>query len=91
MGAPQNRAERGRVSVQPIYSVNQMPERKEPQVRVQTSAGAPRLDVLHRVHFHSSDNPNKCDVDSDLWRSRIIKDDLNNISEDLIIKVTPQL
>lgn len=25
MGAPQNRAERGRVSVQPIYSVNQMP------------------------------------------------------------------
>lgn len=51
MGAPQNRAERGRVSVQPIYSVNQMPEtgagrrRKEPRVRAQTSTGTPRLDI----------------------------------------------
>ncbi len=87
MGAPQNRAEWGRVSVQPIYSVNQMPERKEPQVRAQTSIGAPRLDVLHHVHFHSSDNPTKYDVDS----VRIITDDLNNISEDPIIKVTLQL
>ncbi len=87
MGAPQNRAEWGRVSVQTIYSVNQMPERKEPQVRAQTSIGAPRLDVLHHVHFHSSDNPTKYDVDS----VRIITDDLNNISEDPIIKVTLQL
>lgn len=91
MGAPQNRAERGRVSVQPIYSANQMPERKEPQVRAQTSAGAPHLNISRCIHFHSSDNPPKCDVDSDVWRNRIIKDDLNKISEDPIIKVTPQL
>lgn len=51
MGAPQNRGERGRVSGQPIYSVNQMPEtgagqrRKEPQVRAQTSTGTPQLDI----------------------------------------------
>lgn len=47
MGAPWNRAERGRVSVQPIYSVNQMPEtevgckRKEPQVKAEIMAGGP--------------------------------------------------
>lgn len=51
MGAPQNRGERGRVSGQPIYSVNQMPEtgagrrRKEPQVMAQTSTGTPQLDI----------------------------------------------
>lgn len=47
MGAPRNRAERGRVSVQPNYPVNQMPEtkvgckRKEPRVKAEIMAGAP--------------------------------------------------
>lgn len=63
MGAPQNRAERGRVSVQPIYSVNQMPEtgagrrRKEPRVRAQTSTGTSRLGIC-------DDSPTKRNVDS---------------------------
>lgn len=93
MGAPQNRAERGRVSVQPIYSVNQMPEtgagcrRKEPQVRAQTSTGTPQLDISDAVSVAILLK----DMLTRVYSNLIIKDDLNNIFEDSINKVTPQL